>query len=252
MSALNILLVGGTGSIGRHVARVAAEAGHRVRVLSRRANGEGTVRGDLTDPSTLADAVDGIDAVVFTHGTHGGEEGFRDVDYGGVRSILTAIGDQPVRIALMTAIGVTYRDGSYNRTSHAHDWKRRGERLVRASGHPYTIVRPSWFDYNDDDQHELHFLQGDTRTAGSPADGVIARAQIAEVLVAALTSDAATNTTFELVAERGPAQTDLDPLFAALDPDTGIDGAHDVHNLPLGEEPASVRADLDRVSPGRI
>lgn len=247
MTPLNLLLVGGSGSIGRHVARIATEAGHRVRVLSRRGGGENTVRGDLTHPSTLADAVDGIDAVVFTHGTHGGEAGFRDVDYGGVRNVLAAVGDRPVRIALMTAIGVTYRDGDYNRSSHAHDWKRRGERLVRASGHPYTIVRPSWFDYNDDDQHELRFQQGDTRTSGSPADGVIARSQLAEVLVASLTSDAATGKTFELVAERGPAQTDLDPLFAALAPDTGIDGAYDVDNLPLDEEPASVRADLERV-----
>ena len=247
MTSLNILLVGGTGSIGRHVERVAKGAGHSIRILSRRGGGADAVRGDLTDPSTLNDAVDGIDAVVFTHGTHGGEAGFRDVDYGGVRSILDAIGDRPVRIALMTAIGVTYRDGSYNQSSHAHDWKRRGERLVRASGHPYTIVRPGWFDHNDDDQHELHFLQGDTRTAGSPADGVIARAQIAEVLVASLTSDAATDTTLELVAEQGPAQSDLDPLFAALDRDTGLDGAHDVDNLPVAEEPADVRADLDRV-----
>jgi uncharacterized protein YbjT (DUF2867 family) len=46
------------------------------------------------------------------------------------------------------AIGVTNRDGNYNRQAEAHDWKRRGERLVRASGLPYTIVRPGWFDYN--------------------------------------------------------------------------------------------------------
>ncbi|WP_223626988.1 SDR family oxidoreductase [Microbacterium sp. EST19A] len=247
MTTLNVLLVGGTGSIGRHVARAAENAGHSIRILSRRGGGDDTIRGDLTDASTLAEAVDGVDAVVFTHGTHGSAAGFRDVDYGGVRNVLEAIGDRPVRIALMTAIGVTYRDGEYNRSSGAHDWKRRGERLVRASGKPYTIVRPSWFDYNEDDEHELHFLQGDTRTAGSPADGVIARAQLAEVLVASLTSEAAVGKTFELVAEKGPAQADLDPLFAALDADTGLDGARDVDNLPVSQEPADVIADLDRI-----
>jgi len=41
-------------------------------------------------------------------------------------------------------IGVTNREGDYNRQTEAHDWKRRGERLVRASGLPYTIVRPGW------------------------------------------------------------------------------------------------------------
>lgn len=246
MTALNILLVGGTGSIGRHVARVAEAAGHSIRILSRR-GGESTVVGDLTDASTLTDAVRDVDAVIFTHGTHGDEAGFRDVDYAGVRNILEAIGDRSVRIALMTAIGVTYREGSNRRATVSHDWKRRSERLVRASGHPYTIVRPAWFDYNDDDQHELHFLQGDTRHAGSPADGAIARSQIAEVLVAALISDAAKSKTFELNAERGPAQSDLDPLFAALAADRELDGAKDADNLPLAAEPADVSADLERV-----
>ena len=79
----------------------------------------------------------------------------------------------------MTAIGVTDRVGAYNRSTEAHDWKRRSERLVRASGLPYTIVRPGWFDYNKADEHRLVFLQGDTRHAGNASDGVIARQQSA-------------------------------------------------------------------------
>jgi uncharacterized protein YbjT (DUF2867 family) len=242
---LTILAVGGTGSIGQHVvARVLAD-GHRVRVLSRRSAavpaGAHMVRGDLTDAASLAAAVDGVDAVVFTHGAPYTSPAVRDVDYGGVRNVLIALGDRPVRIALMTAIGVTNRAGGY------HDWKRRGERLVRASGHPHTIVRPGWFDYNDADQHRLQFLQGDRRWAGSPADGVIARSQIADVLVASLTSDAADGKTFELVAERGAVQPDLEPLFAALAPDPGLDGADDTSNLPITDEPADVLADLDLI-----
>lgn len=133
----------------------------------------------------------------------------------------------------------------FNRSTKAHDWKRRAERLVRASGHAYTIVRPGWFDYNDSDQHRLVFLQGDTRRAGNSSDGVIARAQIANVLVASLTSPAAVGKTLELVAERGPAQPDLEPLFSALPADTELDGAFDVDNQPVEAEPAAVRADLD-------
>ena len=98
-------------------------------------------------------------------------------------------------------------------------WKRRGERLVRASGLPYTIVRPGWFDYNKPDEQQLVFLQGDRRHAGGPSDGVIARRQLAQVLVASLTSETALRKTFELVAVKGPAQHDLAPLFAALEAD---------------------------------
>lgn len=245
-TTLSILLVGGTGSIGRLVARRALADGHRVRVLTRRPaaapSGTEAVAGDLTDPATLIAAVEGIDAVVFTHGAPYGSSEVRDVDYGGVRSVLAAIGDRDVRIALMTAIGVTNRAGGH------HDWKRRSERLVRASGHPCTIVRPGWFDMNEPDQLSLHFLQGDRRWAGSPADGVIARSQIADVLVDALTSDAAAGKTFELVAEHGPAQEDLDPLFAELDADGPLDPPQDTANMPLEDEPADVRSDLDRAA----
>ena len=161
--------------------------------------------GDVTRPDTLFEAVDGVDAVVFTLGSDGaGKVGAESVDYGGVRNVLRALGSRMARIALMTSIGVTNRTGSYNCATEAHDWKRRSERLVRASRLPYTIVRPGWFDYNRPDQHRLVLLQGDKRQAGDPSDGVVARRQIAEVLVHSLTSDHATRKTFELVAINRP------------------------------------------------
>jgi uncharacterized protein YbjT (DUF2867 family) len=146
----------------------------------------------------------------------------------------------------MTAIGVTNREGDYNRQTEAHDWKRRGERLVRASGLPYTIVRPGWFDYNKADEHQLVFLQGDRRHAGNPSDGVVARRQLAHVLVASLTAESAVRKTFELVATKGTAQRDLAPLFAALeaDPHGELDAVHDLANMPLLEEPQRVQDDL--------
>jgi uncharacterized protein YbjT (DUF2867 family) len=139
----------------------------------------------------------------------------------------------------MTAIGVTNREGDYNRQTEAHDWKRRGERLVRVSGLPYTIVRPGWFDYNKADEQQLVFLQGDRRHAGDPSDGVIGRRQLAQVLVASLTSESALRKTFELVAVKGLAQHDFAPLFAALeaDPPAGLDAVRDLANMPLPEEP---------------
>lgn len=142
---------------------------------------------------------------------------------------------------------MTNREGDYNRRTEAHDWKRRGERLVRVSGLPYTIVRPGWFDYNKADEHRLVLLQGDRRHDGDPSDGVVARRQIAHVLVASLTSDPALRKTFELVAQQGPAQLDLDPLFAPLHADLpgALDAVHDVANMPLEEEPPSVQQDLD-------
>ncbi len=253
-----VLVVGATGSIGRLVVAEAIRQGYTTRALvrdrdkARRLPADVQVAvGDLTRLDTLIAAVDGVDAVVFTHGSDGtGKVGAENVDYGGVRNILAALGSRSARIALMTSIGVTNRSGAYNRSTEAHDWKRRSERLVRASGRPFTIVRPGWFDYNDTDQHRFVFLQGDTRQAGNPSDGAIARTQIAQVLVSSLGSDNAVGKTFELVAERGLAPDDIDRLFAALkaDPPGALDGVYDAANMPLEDEPQRVRADLEALA----
>ena len=186
MPRFTVLVVGATGSIGRHAVAESMRCRHRTRALVRDASprdslptGAEIVIGDLTSDATLAAAVDGVDAVVFTHdGSHGGAAEAERVGYGAVRNVLEALGTRPARIALMTAIGVT-------KHSPGHDWKRRGERLVRASGLPYTIVRPGWFDYNQPDQQRLVMLQGDRRWAGDPSDGVVSRSQIAQVLIGA-------------------------------------------------------------------
>jgi uncharacterized protein YbjT (DUF2867 family) len=247
MTTFTVLVVGATGSIGRHAVAESLRHGHRTRALIRDANRASSVPadaeivvGDLTSAATLADAVTGVDGIVFTHGSDGSAADAEAVDYGAVRNVLEALDNRPARIALMTAIGVT-------KHTPGHDWKRRGERLVRASGLPYTIVRPGWFDYNEPDQERLVMLQGDRRWASDPSDGVVSRAQIAQVLVASLTSDAANHKTFELVAEHGPAQTDLDPLFETLQPDPtdALDAVLDRENMPLDQEPPAVIVDLE-------
>jgi len=246
MSALTVLVVGATGSIGVHVVREALEQGHRVRALARDFSRTQNlpaeadiVIGDLTNADTLRDAVADIDAVVFAHGSHGGRGEAERVDYGAVRNVLTALGGRRVRVAMMTAVGTT------DRANEGHDWKRRAERLVRVSGNAYAIARPGWFDYNSPDQRRIVMRQGDLFSTASPADGVIARDQIARVLVDSLRSDEADHTTFELVADSGTAQPDLAPVFGALTKDTTLDGALDQDNMPADEEPESVREDLD-------
>lgn len=248
-----VLVVGATGSIGKYVVSSAFEHGYALRALVRDARKAGgfppgteIVVGDLTRAETLSDAVAGVDAIVFTQGTYGNPTAAEAVDYGGVRNVLAALKGRKVRIALMTAIGTTDRKGS-------HDWKRRAERLVRASGLPYTIVRPSWFDYNEPDQNRIVMLQGDKPLAGNPSDGAIARRQIAEVLVRSLSSQDALRKTFELHSEKGAEQEDYDPLFAALatDPSGALDGARDPANMPLDKEPAQIVADMDRVKSHR-
>src|SRR5208283_2334549 len=105
---MTVLVVGATGSIGRLVVEEALREGHAVRALVRTPDKARelpreaqAVVGDVTRPDTLPAAVGGIDGVVFTLGPGGaGKVGAENVDYGGVRNVLRALGSWKARIAL--------------------------------------------------------------------------------------------------------------------------------------------------------
>jgi uncharacterized protein YbjT (DUF2867 family) len=246
----HVLVVGATGGIGRRV--VAAAQRHDLRVTAlvrnvaraeRTLPGVDLVPGDLEQPASLAAAVQDVDAIVFTHGGNGSPEQARRIDYGGVANVLHALDGRTPRMALMTSIGVSRR-GSGS-VGELLDWKRRSERLVRASGAPYTIVRPGWFDHVGPGDDRLVLEQRDTGNGG------IGRDQLAEVLVRSLLDDAAVGRTFELFADAGAPPSDWDGLFAALRPDPagGLDAAADPDTLPpVDGEPAAVQADLARLA----
>ena len=71
-----VLLTGGTGMVGSHVAKALSEAGHSVRCLMRKPEQPGLleglhiepVAGDVTHADSLAQAVVGVDAVVHVAG----------------------------------------------------------------------------------------------------------------------------------------------------------------------------------------
>ncbi len=91
--------------------------------------------------------------------------------------------------------------------------------------------------------------QGDTKQSGGPADGVIARDEIARVLIDSLSNEAANHKTLELEATQGKEQEDLTADFAALQADeTGsLDGVLDTHTVPVSQEPQLFRDDLARI-----
>lgn len=248
-----VLVVGATGSIGRPVVAEGIRQGYRVRALVRSTTrakllpeSVEIVIGDLTRPETLSDAVEDVDAIVFTHGTTTRESDVRDNDYAGVVNILDALAGRRVHLVLMTAVGVTRPGAPYAA------WKRRAEKLVRASGNEYTIVRPGWFDYNDSNQRRIVMRQGDTHRSGGPADGVIARDELARVLVDSLSANVAIRKTLELAAENGPEQDDLTNTFASLHPDEegALDGVLDKDLIALQDEPARFQEDLARIRKG--
>jgi uncharacterized protein YbjT (DUF2867 family) len=108
-----VLVIGATGSIGRHVVAGGLRCGYVIRALVRR-SGQihdlplevESIVGDLTDATSLREAVADIDGIIFTHGSNGRPPGPEDVDYGAVRNVLRALKGRRARIALVsTRIG---------------------------------------------------------------------------------------------------------------------------------------------------
>jgi uncharacterized protein YbjT (DUF2867 family) len=129
-----VLLTGGTGALGRHIAARLRERGDEVRVLSRR-SGAGTHVGDLNTGAGVADAARGAELIVhaasatFTFGRADPDQTANLLSCAsGVRHLLY------VSIVGIDSIPYPY----YKR-------KLESERRIAASGIPYTILRATQF-----------------------------------------------------------------------------------------------------------
>jgi NADH dehydrogenase len=139
-----ILVTGAAGFIGKNVVRKLAED-HDVRGMVLDPDdmdeieelGAEAVRGDVTDPATLAGKLDDVDVIVHLVGIiNGSTEDFERIHVEGTQNLLEEAGDLE-RFIYISALGCQSRSTPY------FDTKYRAEEAVKASGHPYTIFRPS-------------------------------------------------------------------------------------------------------------
>ncbi len=147
-----ILIVGGSGSLGRAAARLLLARGSRVRIMTRspdrvedlRAGGAEIARGDLLDPASLAAACEGADQVFATaHSILGrGRESSTHVDDRGHRDLITAARSAGVRRFVYTS---AYAHGSASGRVPFFRIKSEIEQAVASSGMVYTILRPTAF-----------------------------------------------------------------------------------------------------------
>ncbi len=172
-----ILVLGGTGTTGRRVARRLAAQGHPVRTAARTG---GDHRLDLDDPAGWAPALDGVSALYLV------EPALRPGT--GRRERLPLLVDHAVaagvrRLVLLSAYGVDRADDS-------HPLKA-AQQAVRDSGADWTILQPGWFAQNFSETFwrpailsgVLALPVGDGRTPFVDAE------DIAEVAAAALAGD---------------------------------------------------------------
>ena len=223
-----LLVAGATGGTGKEVVRQAVARGWNVRVLVRdeaKARVEfgdkvTYVVGNVREPATLPAAVKGATYVVSALGSNT----MRDpqnkpevVDYGGVKSLVDASKAAGVRhFVLVSSMGATHKEHPLNKMfDNILVWKLKGEDYLRASGVPYTVVRPGGLADTPGGQKGLKVVQGDPMNV----QGRIPRADVATVCLNALGRKDAAGRTFEVISDEATTTVDWNALFAGLKPD---------------------------------
>ena len=180
---MTILVTGATGTIGHRVVDQLARRRHPVRALTRRAPqarlpaGVEVVEGDLTRPDTLGPALRGVSAL---HLIAMAGDDYRPLE--GAPEIVAAAVDAGVkRITVLTGT----------------DDELAVVRAVESSGVDWTHVRPLEFMANKLSWAESIRAEGVVRSGfGGHVSAMVDEADVAAVIVAALTEDGHSGETY--------------------------------------------------------
>lgn len=182
-----ILVIGATGNIGRHVVVGLRERGASVRTLSRFPGA--TATGDLTRPETLHSALSGVDSVFLLWP-------FLSAD--GAREVVDTIAEHARRIVYVSALSV--RDDASPEENGV--WGQ-VEAAIRRTGLEWTFLRPGGFATNTLEwASAIRTGQPARMPYPEAARSLIHERDIADVAVLALTEDGHTGRSYPLT---GPA-----------------------------------------------
>lgn len=197
-----LVLVGGSKGTGSLVASAARAQGRTVRVVN--------------DPERLREleaAMAGADGVVLVPARGSASVAAQ------AQAVVEACPDSDAatpHVVMVSGFSVGHGPAHALNTPERLDDLLTAERLVRSRGRSYTIVRPTWLTSDRSGQYAL------TLTQDPLADGMIPRADLARICLAALDQPQARGKTFAAFAQPGPAPACLAPAFAALTPDPPI------------------------------
>lgn len=175
---MDIAVIGGTGTVGRHVvARLRAD-GHQVRVLSRKSS---EYRADLTTGEGLDRALAGVEVVVDASNDQSSAKQAAALLVDGSRRLLAAEAAAGVRHHVCVSIvGCDHVPMGYFQA------KARQEELVAAGPVPWTIVRSTQFH-----EYVAAMLAGAARTGVLPLLSVPVQPIAAEQAAGAVADAAA-------------------------------------------------------------
>lgn len=199
---LRILVIGGTRGIGRAVVELAAQRGHAVTAMARRApetpfadRSVEFVPGDVTDGAAVSRAVAGQDAIVTAISTPPSRKPIT-VFSEGMANVLAGIeAARSPRLVAVTGIGAGDSRGHgglmYDQVfwplmlRTAYEDKDREEALIRASRAAWTIVRPGFLTDGAATRNYLVVTRLEGLRSGS-----ISRRDVAHFIVSVIESGA--------------------------------------------------------------
>ncbi len=188
---MQVLVVGGTGTLGRQVARRAIDQGHKVRCMVRSPRkahflqewGCELTRGDLLEPDSLAYALEGQEAVIDA-ATARPSDPVYTTDWDGTLNLLRACDQADVR----RFVFVSLLGAHQHRAVPLMDIKACLEDLLADSNFDYTILRSVAFMQGVIGQFAIPVLENQTVwVSGTPTPIAYMNTQdVARFAVAAL------------------------------------------------------------------
>jgi uncharacterized protein YbjT (DUF2867 family) len=247
---MRVLVTGATGKTGSQVLKKLRNepdkfeaigfARSPVKAEEMFGSTEGFVIGDIKDRSRLDSAMSGCDALVIVTSavpqmikppSEGQRPEFKfasgglpeEVDWVGQKNQIDAAKQAGVKhIVLVGSMGGTNPDHPLNRIGNANIlvWKRKAEQYLIDSGVNYTIIRAGGLLDKQGGVRQL-LVGKDDALLNNPPDGIptsIPRADVASVVVKALTEPNARNKAFDIISKPEDAPdalvtTDFASLF---------------------------------------
>ena len=206
---MQVLVVGGTGTLGRQIARRALDAGHSVRCMvryPRKASflqewGCELTRGDLLEPESLDYALEGQDAVIDAATARATDSGSTyDLDWTGKQNLFASMQRAGVRrLVFHSLLGA-----EQHRKVPLMDIKACTEEWLAASDLDYTTLRCVAFMQGLISQFAIPVLEGQTVwVSGSPTPIAYMNTQdVARFSVAALEHPETARQSFPVVGPR--------------------------------------------------
>jgi uncharacterized protein YbjT (DUF2867 family) len=206
---MKVLVVGGTGTLGRQIARRALDAGHTVRCVVRSPRkaaflqewGCDLTRGDLLEPASLDYALEGQEAVIdaaTARATDGGSA--YEIDWDGKQNLFAACRRAGVgRLVFMSLL-----DAAKHRSVPLMDIKACTEAWLEASDLDYTVLRGVAFMQGLISQFAIPVLESQTVwVSGAPTPIAYMNTQdVARFAVAALERPETIRQAFPVVGPR--------------------------------------------------